>query len=100
MAGVVFFFAYNWNSLTPVAKFAILQGGILTTALTALIVRLDRIAGQMLLIATTVLVGTLLAVIGQVYQAGANAYELFTLWALLTVPLVVASRSATHWLSF
>lgn len=98
LAGIVFFFAYNWNSLPSIAKFGILQFGIIASAIAALIVKIDRITGQMLLIAATMLVGTLLAVISQVYQTGANAYELFTLWAFLTVPFVVASRSAPHWL--
>lgn len=98
LAGIVFFFAYNWNSLPAFAKFAILQGGIVVSVLAALILNITRATGQMLLIGAAVLVGTLLAVIGQVYQTGANAYELFTLWALLTTPFVVASRSAAHWL--
>ncbi len=97
LAGIVFFFAYNWNSLPLLAKFGILEFGVIASALAALIVKIDRIAGQMLLIAATILVGTLLAGISQAYQTGANAYELFTLWALLTVPFVVASRSAPHW---
>lgn len=98
LAGIVFFFAYNWDDLAPMAKFAILQGGIVVSVVAALIVKTDRLAGQVLLIAATVLVGTLLAVIGQVYQTGADAYHLFLLWTLLVFPWVLASRSAAHWL--
>jgi uncharacterized membrane protein len=98
LAGVIFFFAYNWDDLTPMAKFAILQGSIVVSVILALIVKTDRLAGQVLLIAATVLVGTLLAVIGQVYQTGADAYHLFFLWTLLVFPWVLASRSAAHWL--
>jgi len=97
LAGIIFFFAYNWDSLSPVAKFAILQSGIFFTVIVALIVKIDRAAGQALLIAASVLAGTLLAVTGQVYQTGADAYELFTLWALLIAPWVLGSRSAAHW---
>lgn len=98
LAGTVFFFAYNWESLSPMAKFGILQGGIIICAAAALIVKLDRPPGQALLIAATVLVGTLHAVIGQVYQTGADFYGLFMIWALLIIPWVFASRSAVHWL--
>jgi uncharacterized membrane protein len=98
LAGVIFFFAYNWDDLTPIAKFAILQGGIVLSVVLALIVKPDRPVGQVLLIAATVLVGALLAVIGQVYQTGADAYSLFVAWMLLVLPWVLASRSATHWL--
>jgi uncharacterized membrane protein len=98
LAGVIYFFAYNWDDLTPMAKFAILQGGMVVSVLLALIVKLDRPAGQVLLIAATVFVGALLAVIGQVYQTGADDYSLFVSWMLLVLPWVLASRSAAHWL--
>jgi uncharacterized membrane protein len=97
LSGIVFFFAYNWDSLSPMTKFGILQSGIIICAVAALIVKLDRPAGQVLLIAATVLVGTLHAVIGQVYQTGADFYGLFMIWALLVIPWVFASRSAVHW---
>ena len=46
-------------------------------AVGALLVGLDRAFGQVLLIAASVLTGVLLAVIGQVYQTGADVFELF-----------------------
>jgi len=97
LAGIVFFFAYNWDDLSSFAKFGILEAGILISVVLALIVNIDRVGGQALLIAASVLVGTVLAVIGQVYQTGADAYELFTVWALLIIPWALASRSAAHW---
>jgi uncharacterized membrane protein len=98
LAGIVFFFAYNWDSLSPFAKFGILEAGIVTSAVAALILKTEGAAGQVLLIAASVLVGTLLAVFGQVYQTGADAYALFSTWAWLIIPWVLASRSAVHWL--
>ncbi len=97
LAGVIFFFAYNWDNLKPVTKLAILQGGIFVSVVAAIIAKLDRAAGQALLIGASVLTGTLLAVIGQIYQTGADNYELFAMWALLIAPWVIASRSAAHW---
>jgi len=97
LAGIIFFFAYNWDDLSPVAKFAILQNGIVISVVSALFVKLERIGGQVLLIAGSVLVGGLIAVVGQVYQTGADAFDLFVLWAILIIPWVVASRSAAHW---
>jgi uncharacterized membrane protein len=97
LAGIVFFFAYNWDDLTPFAKFAILQSGIIISVVAAMFAKLERLVGQVLLIAGSVLVGGLFAVIGQVYQTGADAFDLFATWAILIVPWVVASRSATHW---
>jgi uncharacterized membrane protein len=98
LAGIVFFFAYNWDDLPPFAKFGIIEAGMLLSVLGALAARPDRPAGQALLMAASVFTGALLAVIGQVYQTGADAYELFSAWALLIAPWVLASRSAAHWL--
>ena len=58
----------------------------------------DRPAGQALLIGASVLTGVLLAVIGQVFQTGADAFELFLVWTVLILPWTLASRSAAHWL--
>lgn len=86
LAGIVFFFAFNWADMSPFAKFATIQGGIALAAIAAIVSGLDRPVGQSLLIAASVLTGVLLAVFGQIYQTGADAYELFVGWALLIVP--------------
>ena len=98
LAGVVFFFAYNWNDLSDIAKFAVVEGAVTVAALGALAVGLDRMFGQVLLIAASVLTGVLLAVIGQVYQTGADVFELFLAWAVLILPWTLISRSAVQWL--
>lgn len=96
LAGVIFFFAFNWADMPVYAKFAVVQSAIALTALASLIAGLDRPAGQALLIAASVLTGVVLAVFGQVYQTGADAFELFVSWAMLIAPWVLISRSAAH----
>ncbi len=98
LAGVVFFFAYNWEDLPPFTKFGILQAGVLTSFAAALLLRLEKPAGQAMLIAASVFTGVLFAVIGQVYQTGADVWELFAAWTLLTLPWALASKSSAHWL--
>ncbi|MCB1744986.1 MAG: DUF2157 domain-containing protein [Gammaproteobacteria bacterium] len=98
LAGIVFFFAYNWRDLSAVVKFTLLESAVIASVGAAAWARLDSLAGQALLIAASVLVGVLLAVVGQVYQTGADAYELFSWWALLVTPWVLISRCAPHWL--
>jgi uncharacterized membrane protein len=98
LAGIVFFFAYNWADLPDLAKFAIVEGALVATIVAALLLGLDRLHGQVALIAASVLTGVLLAVIGQVYQTGADAYQLFVAWMLLILPWTLASRSAAQWL--
>ena len=97
LAGVVFFFAYNWDDLGPFARFGLLQGALLVVLVAALSAGLHRPAGKALLIAASVLTGVLFAVIGQVYQTGADAWELFALWTVLVLPWVFASLSSAHW---
>ncbi|MFC4277550.1 GDYXXLXY domain-containing protein [Achromobacter aloeverae] len=46
----------------------------------------------------TVLLGALLALIGQTYQTGADNWELFAAWAVLMLPWAVAARSQGLWL--
>jgi len=98
LAGVVFFFAYNWNDLSDIAKFAVIETALAIALGGALLVGLDRVFGQMLLIAGSVLTGVLLAVIGQVYQTGADVFELFAVWAVFILPWTIISRHPVHWL--
>jgi uncharacterized membrane protein len=98
LAGVVFFFAYNWNDLSDIAKFAVIEVSLALALSGALLVGLDHVFGQMLLIAASVLTGVLLAVIGQVYQTGADMFELFAVWAGLILPWTTISRHPVHWL--
>ena len=97
LAGVVFFFAYNWDDLSAFAKFGLLEFAIAASFVAALALGIGKPGGQALLIAASVFTGVLLAVIGQTYQTGADAWELFAAWTALIVPWVLASRSASHW---
>ncbi len=97
LAGIVFFFAYNWDDLAPGTKLGLIQAGIVICALSAVVVGLRHVVGQALLVAATVLVGVLFAVFGQIYQTGADAWTLFALWAGLTLPWTLVSRSSAQW---
>lgn len=97
LSGVVYFFAYNWNQIPPVAKFVSLQIGIVAAVGAASRYGLTRTNGQMLMVGASVLVGVFLAVFGQIYQTGADAYELFTAWSLLILGWSVISNFAPQW---
>lgn len=98
LAGIVTFFAYNWADMPAVAKFATVESALVIALAGAWFAGLARPVGQALLIAASVLVGLLLAVIGQVYNTDADAYTLFAAWTVLILPWMLASRSAAHWL--
>ncbi len=97
LAGIVSFFAYNWADMSAFAKFATVEVALVIALAGAWFAGIARPAGQMLLIAASILVGVLLAVIGQVYNTDADEYTLFVAWTVLILPWTLASRSAAHW---
>jgi len=108
LVGVLFFFAYNWKELHRLTRFAILQGGVLFTAIGAAwlmrphtagstSVNARRLPGEILLVSAAVLTGILIAVYGQAYQTGADAFQNFIGWAALILPWVLVGRSAALW---
>jgi uncharacterized membrane protein len=97
LAGIVSFFAYNWADMSAAAKFATVEVALVVAVAGAWFAGIERAVGQMLLIAASILVGVLLAVIGQVYDTDADEYTLFVAWAALILPWTLASRSAAHW---
>lgn len=97
LTGSVFFFAYNWEELGAFAKFAVIEAGIFGAALVPIVRGLDGVAGKLGALAAGVLVGVFLAVYGQVYQTGADTYELFLAWALIILPWVILTRFVGFW---
>lgn len=100
LAGVVFFFAYNWASMGRYVKFALLEGAIVACAAVSWYKGISNLSGQIALMMAAVLVGPLLAVFGQTYQTGADPYELFTGWSLLILGWVAIGRFAPLWMLF
>ncbi len=97
LAGIIFFFAFNWDSLPNLAKLALPQLAMVGAALLAWWRGRNVLSGQLALLAASVLIGVFMAVFGQVYQTGADAWQLFANWALLMVFWVLISRFAIHW---
>lgn len=95
LAGIMFFFAFNWARIPVFVKFGALECAIIAGIFMAL--RCPRQMAHMAVLASTILVGILLAVFGQVYQTGADSWRLFMIWAVLTVPWVVATPFAGLW---
>lgn len=93
LAGVVFFFAYNWASLGRLAKLSTVGGALLAAGGGVLFVGPERPVGKALLFAAAMLTGVLLAVYGQAYQTGADSYLLFGTWAVLVSPWALGAAS-------
>lgn len=98
LCGVVYFFAFNWAKITPPVKLASIQAGLLGCLLGAYYYKLERVAGQVLLLAASVLTGVFMAVYGQIYQTGADAYQLFMMWSVFIFGWTIISKFAAQWL--
>jgi len=98
VSGVIFFFAYNWDEIGRFARFALVQGLIVVTLVGVWTLGLEKLSGKMTLLTASVLVGVLLALVGQTYQTGADTYELFAVWCLLILPWAFLSRFDLMWL--
>ncbi|MEL6949826.1 MAG: DUF2157 domain-containing protein [Pseudomonadota bacterium] len=96
--GLAFFVAWNWAELHRFAKL----GLVATCLVLALGARLCARSGSVLATALVpvqlLLIGVLLALTGQIYQSGADRWELFALWAVIALPLVASERSFFGWL--
>jgi hypothetical protein len=86
--GIVLWIAANWESMGRMQRFALLQGFVLVMCLGAAWRAAARVP-----LGT----GALFAFFGQTYQTGADPWQLFALWALLTLPLALAARSDGVW---
>lgn len=92
--GLLLWVAANWGELGRVARFALLQGTLAATGLGAAALPRARVPlGLLALLA----IGGLWAYFGQTYQTGADAWQLFALWAALALPLCWAARSDALW---
>jgi predicted Zn finger-like uncharacterized protein len=97
-AAVIFFFAFNWQELGRYTRFGIVEALLLVAVLAAWRLGPERSAGKAALLAATLLVGALLALVGQTYQTGADPWELFATWAICVLPWVAIARFAPLWL--
>ncbi|MDR3213942.1 MAG: DUF2157 domain-containing protein [Azoarcus sp.] len=97
-SGLIFFIAYNWEAMGRFVRFALAEGAILFALGAVWRLGLDRPAGKAALFICCVLSGGLLALVGIVYQTGADTWELFATWAVLMLPWALVGRMEALWL--
>lgn len=98
LIGLIFFFAFNWAKIEAWQKLASIQVGLIACLFGAYFYGLKRLPGKLFLLSATVLTGIFMAVFGQIYQTGADAYQLFMMWSLLSLGWTVISRFSVQWL--
>lgn len=92
--GLILWLAANWDSLGRFGRFALLEGVVLSMSVGAWLRPAWRTPlGLLALLAT----GGLFAYFGQTYQTGADPWQLFAVWAALTLPLCLGTRSDIIW---
>ncbi len=91
-AAACYFVAANWHALGRFAKFALVEAAIVVALAIVWWRGLDSVGGRAGLVAVSLLTGVLLALVGQVYQTGADTFELFLAWALCILPWVAVGR--------
>jgi uncharacterized membrane protein len=97
LSGVVFFFAYNWDDLGRFARMSLPAAGIIGCWAVAWAKGLEALTGKVALMGAAVLAGVQIAVYGQTYQTGADAWSLFATWSVLILPWVIAARLPALW---
>lgn len=100
VSGILFFFAYNWADLHKFTKIGLIQGVLITTTILTLLPQINKKIKNIILTGASVLVGIQFAVFGQIYQTGANAYDLFLAWTIFVTLWVLVSNFAPLWLLY
>ena len=100
VSGIVFFFAYNWNDLHKFVKLGIIELLIIGATVYMLLSKLDLKFKNIILTVVAITVGVLIAVYGQIYQTGANAYDFFLGWVLYITLWVIISGFPPLWLVY
>lgn len=99
-SGLITWVAANWWHWAAWLRLGLVQLLVLVCLLAACGLRSwqnrfhpDLAASSLLTGLASVAVGGLLALIGQIYQSGADPWQLFALWAVLILPMVLTVRT-------
>ena len=93
-SGLIFWVAANWQEQSRIFKLMLIEGALALSVLAACMLPRMRLAA---LLCATLVLGGLLAFVGQTYQTGADAWQLFAAWAALSLIWVGLARSDMLW---
>lgn len=96
--GVIMWIAANWGWWDRPAHFGLLGGLLLLSSMGSWILCRFRSTSTALGVVAWAGVGGVLAYFGQAYQTGADPWQLFALWAGLSLPLCLGLRSRVLWM--
>ena len=92
--GLIFWIAANWQEQSRLFRLGLIEAALAASVLLACLWPRVRLAA---LLCATLVLGGLLAFVGQTYQTGADAWQLFAVWAGLALVWVCLARSDLLW---
>ncbi|KAA0011970.1 DUF2157 domain-containing protein [Billgrantia pellis] len=95
--GLLFLIAYNWSEMGRWQRFGLVQAALVTAIGVYWWAEGRGVVARVALTAASLLLGVLLALFGQVYQTGADPWQLFVAWALLMLPWALVARFDVLW---
>lgn len=95
--GALFFFAFNWQEMSRMTKFSIIEVLMVIASLIYTLFSSKLPLSLIVLVSMTLLTGVLLALVGQTYQTGADPWQLFFVWAILVLPWTLLTKKAILW---
>lgn len=95
--GVLFLIAWNWAGMGRLPRFGLVEAALVLTIAVYWVAGGRGVVARVALTAAVLLVGVLLALVGQVYHSGADPWQLFFTWALLVLPWVLVARFDVLW---
>jgi uncharacterized membrane protein len=96
VAGTIFFVAANWSVLPGSARMAIVGVPMIAATLIGGYLG-DSLVGRVASLLGGLLFGPLLAVYGQVYQTGADPWQLFAGWTVVLIAYGALTRFVGTW---
>lgn len=98
VAGAIFFFAYNWADLHRLGKIGTAVSLFVIATGIAVFQKPDTIQWKISAMTASLFIGVNLALLGQIYQTGADAWQLFFWWSVLALPFGVVVRFMPLWM--
>lgn len=86
--------ASQWGTVTPLQRIVLAMLALVAAMAASLAWRRARVP---LAVFSLLGIGGLFALIGQTYPSGADPWQLFALWAVLALPLALATRHEAVW---
>ena len=100
LAGIIFFFAYNWELMHRFVKLGIAVTLILAVFAVSMTVKMSDFTRKITVSVLCGLVGVFWAIFGQVYQTTADSYVFFLTWACCILVWVYVTDFYPLWTIF